>query len=73
MASATPPPPTRLGGGGRRAGARACLDKAQLVREGRRFTALMREAVASTTAPSDADRAPRKGGSGGSDPLPPQE
>ena len=55
-------------------GAYACFDKAQLVRQGSRFTALMRKAVASTTAPSETDRArgSRKGGSGGSEPLPPQ-
>ena len=38
-------------------GARACFDKAQLVREGSRFTALVRKALASATAPRGAARA----------------
>lgn len=37
-------------------GAYACFDKAQLLRQGGRFTALVRQAVASTTALADADQ-----------------
>jgi chemotaxis response regulator CheB len=37
-------------------GAYACFDKAQLVRQGSRFTALVHNAVASTTALAKADQ-----------------
>ena len=38
-------------------GAYACFDKAQLLRQGGRFTKLVRQALASATAPARADRA----------------
>ncbi len=38
-------------------GAYACFDKAQLLRQGSRFTKLVRQALASATALSRADRA----------------
>jgi two-component system chemotaxis response regulator CheB len=37
-------------------GARACFDKAQLVRQGNKFTALVRKAVAGATTPGGAVR-----------------
>jgi two-component system chemotaxis response regulator CheB len=38
-------------------GAFACFDKAQLLRQGGRFTKLVRQALASATAPARIDRA----------------